>query len=59
MAKNEDSPNTTKASNNQKMFVKAQVDLNVSLGQLLKVYEDQFLKAVKILKSLNNIANKT
>lgn len=37
MAKSEDSPSIPSTSNNQKMFIKAQVDLNVALGQLLKV----------------------
>ncbi|XP_076117611.1 bridge-like lipid transfer protein family member 1 isoform X3 [Mytilus galloprovincialis] len=36
MAKSEDSPSIPTTSNNQKMFIKAQVDLNVALGQLLK-----------------------
>jgi hypothetical protein len=36
MAKRDDSPSINN-HNNQKMFIKAQVDLNVALGQLLKV----------------------
>ena len=36
MAKREDSPSINNLDN-QKMFMKAQVDLNVALGQLIKV----------------------